>query len=146
MSQSGCGPRWEPTTAPARLHSSKCVQQPRNAGCSLTFFLTWRNQKSCLSSKEQEHVRSFLVCLQRKQSTKLQRSLAWMCGVPTVPSMWPSIAPSRGSHPPARLCLSSPRPGVVKGQAAVQTPPLDLYFHTRFLAFSEFFLSVAASV
>ena len=129
------------------LHSSKCVQQPRNPSCSLSFFSpTRRNQKSCLSSNEQEHVRSFLVYLQRKQSTKLQRGLAWTCGDPAVPRMQPSVAPSRGSHPPVRLCLSSPCPCMVKDQAVVQVSPLDLYLHTSCLAFFEFFFSVAANV
>lgn len=70
---------------------------------------------------------------------KLQRGLAWTCGNPTVPRMQPSIAPSRGSHRPVRLCLSSPCPCVVRDQAVVQVSPLDLYSHASFLAFFKFF-------
>lgn len=101
-----------------------------------------QNQKSCLSSKRQEHVRSFLVYLQRKQSTKLQRGLAWPCGDTAVPRMQPSITPSWGSHPPVRLCLSSPCPCEVRDQAAVQVSPPDLYLHTSWLLWGvgvEFF-------
>lgn len=87
---------WPRVVACPWLHSLKCLQLSRNPKPDMA--------KPCLSSKEQECVRSFLVYLQRKQSTKLQRGLAWMCADPAVPR------PQLPLHPLGDFALAAPVP------------------------------------
>lgn len=97
MSQSGCGPGWWSHHS----HRGYTAQNmfsglETQAAFSLIFSLTWQDQKSCLNSKEQEHVRSLLVYLQRKQSMKLQRGLGWVCGTLQCQGCSPPLHSPRG--------------------------------------------------
>lgn len=121
-----------PTIATVATQLKMCSSLETQAAFYLLFFsLKGQDQKSCLNSKEQEHVRSLLVYLQRKQSMKLQRGLGWVCGTLQCQGCsphctLPGVTSTCETLPqqPLSLCGESPGWGSVS--------LLDLYLHTRF--------------
>lgn len=132
---------------PLWLHSSKCAaaQKPKLLSIFFSFPKMARPEKLLkLKGAGACQVTSSVFA----EKTKHEASKRPGLGVwdPPVPRMQPSTAPSQGSHPPVRLCLSSPSPCVVKVQVEVQSLCWICICTLGFFACLGFSFTVAADI